>query len=75
MGQQDVQNYKMLNHLKVGLGLKTDRNLFGKMALVALSRNLDMKEVLKYELGPWSIAMVTILWRTLIDMYHLKVKQ
>ena len=38
--------------------LTVDRNLFGKMVSIGQSRNLDMKEVLRYELGPfpWSIA-------------------
>ena len=38
--------------------LKIDRDLFGKMAIIAQNRQLDMKEVMKFELGPfpWSLA-------------------
>ena len=37
--------------------LKTDRGLFARMAVIAQTRMLDMKEVLQYELGPllWSL--------------------
>lgn len=38
--------------------LKADHRLFGQMVLIATSRNLNMKEVLKHPLGPlpWSLA-------------------
>ena len=38
--------------------LKADKNLFGMMAVISYSRNLDMKEVLSHPLGstPWSLA-------------------
>ena len=38
--------------------IKADQKLFGHMVLVASSRNLDMREVLKHPLGPlpWSLA-------------------
>ena len=38
--------------------LKADKNLFGMMAVISHSRNLDMKEVLSHPLGsiPWSLA-------------------
>ena len=38
--------------------LKADRNLFAHMIIIAQSRKLDMKEVLKHPLGPipWSLA-------------------
>ena len=38
--------------------LKADRRLFGNMVLVATSRNLDMREVLKHPLGPlpWALS-------------------
>ena len=38
--------------------LKADKNLFGMMAVISHSRNLDMKEVLSHALGsiPWSLA-------------------
>ena len=51
-------NKKTVNVKGSEVVLTVDRNLFGKMALVAQSRNLNMKEVLRYELGPfpWSIA-------------------
>ena len=37
--------------------LKADRRLFGNMVLVATSRNLDIREVLKHPLGPLSWAL------------------
>ena len=38
--------------------LKADHRLFGRMVLVAKSRNLQMKEVLQHPLGPlpWALA-------------------
>jgi len=38
--------------------LKADRNLFGHMIVVAQSRELDMKQVLRHPLGPllWALA-------------------
>ena len=38
--------------------LKADRRLFGNMVLVATSRNLDMRDVLKHPLGPlpWALS-------------------
>ena len=38
--------------------LKADRRLFGNMVLVATSRNLDIREVLKHPLGPlcWTLS-------------------
>ena len=38
--------------------LKADRNLFGKMALIAQTRQLNMREVLQHSLGtfPWASA-------------------
>ena len=32
--------------------LKTDRELFGRMAVIGQSRNLDLKEVFAFRLGP-----------------------
>ena len=51
-------NKKIVNVKGKELVLTVDRNLFAKMAVVAQSRNLNMKDVLRYELGPfpWSIA-------------------
>ena len=51
-------NKKIVNVKGKELVLTIDRNLFAKMAVVAQSRNLNMKDVLRYELGPfpWSIA-------------------
>ena len=46
-------------HLKgKDISIKVDRNLFGKICVIAQKRELDMKEVLKYELGPtpWSLS-------------------
>ena len=38
--------------------LKADRKLFGRLTVIAQSRALNMREVLKYPLGPllWSLA-------------------
>ena len=38
--------------------LKADRNIFARLTVIAQTRELDMQNVLKYELGvyPWSIA-------------------
>ncbi|XP_014665188.1 PREDICTED: uncharacterized protein LOC106807386 [Priapulus caudatus] len=38
--------------------MKADRNLFAKMALIGQTRQLDMKDVLSYRLGPipWALA-------------------
>ena len=38
--------------------LKADRKLFGRLAVIAQSRALNMRQVLKYPLGPlpWSLA-------------------
>ena len=51
-------NEKTVNAKGKEVDLTVDRNLFGKLAVIAQSRNLDMKEVLQYEVGPypWSIA-------------------
>ncbi|CAC5416584.1 unnamed protein product [Mytilus coruscus] len=40
--------------------LKADRNLFGRLLVIAQTRQLDMQEVLQFELGPlpWSLANV-----------------
>eukprot|EP00112_Aurelia_sp_Birch-Aquarium-sp1_P021157 Seg562.12 transcript_id=Seg562.12/GoldUCD/mRNA.D3Y31 product="hypothetical protein" protein_id=Seg562.12/GoldUCD/D3Y31 len=40
------------------LMLKIDRHLFGKMAIIAQTRQLNMKDVLTYPLGPvpWALA-------------------
>ncbi|CAC5360780.1 unnamed protein product [Mytilus coruscus] len=40
--------------------LKADRNLFGRLLVIAQTRQLDMREVLQFELGPlpWSLANV-----------------
>ena len=39
-------------------GYHTDRNLFSRMAVIAQARQLDMREVLCYPLGPvqWSLS-------------------
>ena len=39
--------------------LKVDRNLFAKMAIIAQSRKLDIHEVMKHELGPFSWLLAT----------------
>ena len=38
--------------------LRADRNLFARMTVTAQTRDMDMREVLKYTLGPlpWSLA-------------------
>ena len=46
-------NEKAVNAKGKEVGLTVDRNLFGKMSVIARSRNLDMKEVLQYELRPY----------------------
>ncbi|CAC5416826.1 unnamed protein product [Mytilus coruscus] len=40
--------------------LKADRNLFGRLLVIAQTRQLDMREVLQFELGPlpWSLVIV-----------------
>ena len=40
--------------------VKADRNLFGRLLVVAQNRKMDMKNVMKHELGPipWSLASV-----------------
>ncbi len=40
------------------ISLKADHRLFGHMVLVALSRKLDIREVLQHPLGPlpWALA-------------------
>ena len=37
--------------------LKADRNIFAGLTVIAQTRELDMQNVLKYELGPipWSV--------------------
>ena len=42
------------------VALKNSRNLFAKMVLIARSRNLDMKDVLKYSLRPFPLPLATI---------------
>ena len=37
--------------------LKADRNLFAKMAIIGRKRQLDMKEVLSYPLGPLPMSL------------------
>ncbi|XP_028391978.1 uncharacterized protein LOC114516648 isoform X2 [Dendronephthya gigantea] len=39
--------------------LKNNRNLFARMLLLAQSRNVDMKEVLTYSLGPFPLSLST----------------
>jgi L-lactate utilization protein LutC len=39
--------------------LKNNRNLFAQMLLLAQSRNVDMKEVLTYSLGPFPLSLST----------------
>lgn len=41
------------------VALKNTKMLFGKMILIAQSRNLDMKEVLKYSLRPFPLPLAT----------------
>ena len=51
-------NKKIVSCKGKEIELKVDGNLFAKMAVIAQSRKLDMKEVMRYELGPfpWSLA-------------------
>lgn len=47
--------------------LKADRALFGRMVVMGQSRHIDMKELLRYPLGPlpWSLATPDgRLWKT-----------
>ena len=50
--------------------LKADRKLFGRLAVIAQSRALNMREVLKYPLGPyrglWLVLMV--IWQKLTKL-------
>ena len=39
--------------------LKNNHNLFAQMLLLAQSRNVDMKEVLTYSLGPFPLSLST----------------
>ena len=53
-----TMNKKVVSYGGKDIELKVDRNLFAKMSIIAQNRKLDMKEVMKYELGPfpWSLA-------------------
>ena len=53
-----TMNKKVVSYGGKDIELKVDRNLFAKMSIIAQNRKLDMKEVMKYELGPfpWSFA-------------------
>jgi hypothetical protein len=39
--------------------IKNNRNLFARMLLLAQSRNVDMKELLTYSLGPFPLSLST----------------
>ena len=41
------------------ISLKSSRNLMGKLLLLARSREIDLKEVLSYSLGPFPLSLAT----------------
>ena len=48
--------------IKIGdkvVEMKVDRNLFAKMAIIALSRKLPMRDVMSLELGPHPYSLAT----------------
>ena len=55
--RKNLKTFDYMNKKTVKVGdkvveMKVDRNLFAKMAIIAQSRKLPMKEVMSYELGP-----------------------
>ena len=53
---EGVRIKKKLDHGKT-IELKMERNLFGKLLYMALERNMDLKEVLKYPLSPVPVSL------------------
>ena len=55
-------NKKVTSKTKKGeiVALKNSNNLFAKMILIARSRDLDMKDVLRYSLRPFPLPLATV---------------